>query len=645
MHARLIRPGVCVRELTTLLVGAFEPGEVKECFGRSVLRAQQFIEGDQAPDGVEARLVVQALHETLKALAPIGLVAEVVGLVGLGRGRTGGDGRGPEFQLTSLARLPYPPYRLLAGQSDRAVPVAQLRGVGERLPHAKLVVVEGEPRYNRLFVLDAESGKKREVKSGDREIWDYNWSPDSSQLVYTTSEAPNEDEPMLRGDVWIVGADGEEPRHIAELDQTPFSPQLVTGANGPAIAVRKNGGRAHPSESVFLIDLASGAAVNLLEDDPSQVDGVFPLADETAVAIYTAEGVHTNLYRFDLVTGAVAGVQRVRNPISWLSRWKIVDNLRRSVVPTALLALLGLGWATPGLAGPATLVVLAILVLPGLLVAAALLTRRPGEVTLRRHVREIGRGLGSQLAREAFALACLPHEALVGVSAIGHALTRVWVTGRKLLEWRTASDAQRGAATGLGQLYTFMAIAPIAGLAALVGLALTRPAALAWAAPVALAWLLAPALAWRLGRPSAPESHALAAADLRFLRGVARRTWRFFETFIADEDNHLPPDNFQVDPPQGIAHRTSPTNIGLALTANLAAYDFGYLAADEVLARCTRTMAAIVRWPSVDRPRSSSFTLSDCEATCVKYCSMASPDARRLSVPRGKPKCVAGVVT
>lgn len=166
------------------------------------------------------------------------------------------------------------------------------------------VVVEGEPRYNRLFVLDAESGKKREVKSGDREIWDYTWSPDSSQLVYTTSEAPNEDEPMLRGDVWIVGADGEEPRHIAELDQTPFSPQFVTGANGPAIAVRKNGGRAHPSESVFLIDLDSGAAVNLLEDDPSQVDGVFPLADETAVAMYTAEGVHTNLYRFDLVTGA-----------------------------------------------------------------------------------------------------------------------------------------------------------------------------------------------------------------------------------------------------------------------------------------------------------------------------------------------------
>ncbi|MBL8968995.1 MAG: carbohydrate-binding protein [Myxococcales bacterium] len=291
--------------------------------------------------------------------------------------------------------------------------------------------------------------------------------------------------------------------------------------------------------------------------------------------------------------GGEAG--RVRNPISWLSRWKIVDNLRRSVVPTALLALLGLGWATPGLAGPATLVVLAILVLPGLLVAAALLTRRPGEVTLRRHVREIGRGLGSQLAREAFALACLPHDALVGASAICHALTRVWVTGRKLLEWRTASDAQRGAATGLGQLYTFMAIAPIAGLVALVGLALTRPAALAWAAPVALAWLLAPALAWRLGRPSAPESHALAAADLRFLRGVARRTWRFFETFIADEDNHLPPDNFQVDPPQGIAHRTSPTNIGLALTANLAAYDFGYLAADEVLARCTRTMAAMDR--------------------------------------------------
>ena len=286
---------------------------------------------------------------------------------------------------------------------------------------------------------------------------------------------------------------------------------------------------------------------------------------------------------------------RARNPISWLSRWKIADNLRRSVVPIALLTLLGLGWATPGLAGPATIVVVAILVVPGLLVAASLLARRPGEVTLRRHLHEIGTGLGLQLAREAFAVACLPHDAQVSASAIGRALCRVFVTGRNLLEWRTASDAQRGAPTGPGELYTFMAIAPIAAIAALLGLGLTQPAALPWAAPIAAAWLLAPALVWRLGRPSAPELRALPAVDLVFLRGAARRTWRFFETFITAEDHDLPPDNYQEDPPQGVAHRSSPTNIGLALTANLAAYDFGYLSAAEVLARCTRTMATMDR--------------------------------------------------
>jgi cyclic beta-1,2-glucan synthetase len=286
---------------------------------------------------------------------------------------------------------------------------------------------------------------------------------------------------------------------------------------------------------------------------------------------------------------------RVRNPISWLSRWKIADNLRRSVVPVALLALLALGWATPGLAGPATLVVAAILVVPGLLAAAALLARRPGELTLRRHLREIFAGLGLQLARELFALACLPHDALVSVSAIVRSLSRVLFTGRRLLEWRTASDAQRGAPTGLADIYTFMVVTPIAGLAALVGLGLTQPAALPWAAPLAIAWLLAPALVCRLSRPRGPQRQVLGAGDVVFLRGVARRTWRFFETFIAAEDNYLPPDNYQEDPPQGVAHRTSPTNIGLALTANLAAYDFGYVAADEVLARSARTIAAMDR--------------------------------------------------
>ena len=287
--------------------------------------------------------------------------------------------------------------------------------------------------------------------------------------------------------------------------------------------------------------------------------------------------------------------ERVNNPISALSRWKIVDNLRRSLVPVALLALLLCGWTIPGLAGPATLVVLAILIVPGLLAAATALARRPGELPRHHHLRDIVEALALQLAREAFTLACLPHDALVSASAILRASWRVHVSRRHLLEWRTASDAERGASPGLFAAYRLMHSAPIVAVAMIVTLCLVRPGALPLAAPLALAWALAPALAWWLSRPTRDERPVLTAADELFLRRVARRTWRFFEVFVGSDDNHLPPDNYQEDPPQGTAHRTSPTNIGLALTANLAAYDFGYLPAGELLQRCARTMATMER--------------------------------------------------
>nr|WP_293275844.1 glucoamylase family protein [Nannocystis sp.] len=289
-----------------------------------------------------------------------------------------------------------------------------------------------------------------------------------------------------------------------------------------------------------------------------------------------------------------SGGRRVRNPISTLSRWKLIDNLRRSLVPVALLALLLIGWAV-GAALAVTLVVLGVLALPGLLTAAAELVRRPTELPRRQHLRAVARTLGRQLLREGFAVATLPHDALLALRAIARTLLRVLFTRRKLLEWRTAADAQRGAATTLAGCYALMWIAPATALATSLALALLRPDAIVVAAPVLALWALAPALAAWLSQPLRPVPHRLAEPELRFLRSVARRTWRFFETFVTPEDNDLPPDNFQEDPPQGVAHRTSPTNIGLALTANLAAHDFGYLSTAGLIDRCSRTLAAMDR--------------------------------------------------
>lgn len=169
------------------------------------------------------------------------------------------------------------------------------------------VLVDGEPRYNRLALIDADSGKKRYVEAGDREIWDYTWSSDSAQLAYCTAEAVGEDAPMSRGDVWLVGRDGKEPRHIAQLDQTPMYPAFVTAPGGPGLAVRKNGFREHPAESVYLIDLENGTVRDLLPEFPGNVEGVLPLRDAAgSIAVLTAEGVHSNLYRLDVSSVALS---------------------------------------------------------------------------------------------------------------------------------------------------------------------------------------------------------------------------------------------------------------------------------------------------------------------------------------------------
>jgi hypothetical protein len=277
-----------------------------------------------------------------------------------------------------------------------------------------------------------------------------------------------------------------------------------------------------------------------------------------------------------LLRGVPGAKGRARNPISLLSQWKVLDNLRRSIVPIALCALLVIGWLC-GAAGFAMIVVGSVLVVPAILTMAAGLARRPEERPLGAHVRESARGFVGQLGRELFSLACLPYDAVLSLAAISRTMLRLFITRRRMLQWRTMSDAHRHARSGLVGAYVTMGISVIVVAGAATAIVLLAPAALPVASGVLALWLIAPALSAWLSSPIAPARARLAAEDRVFLGGIARRTWRFFETFVAPTDNWLPPDNYQEEPPRGAAHRTSPTNIGLALLANLTAYDFGYL--------------------------------------------------------------------
>ncbi len=280
-----------------------------------------------------------------------------------------------------------------------------------------------------------------------------------------------------------------------------------------------------------------------------------------------------------------------KNSLSQLSKWKIADNLRRSLMPSLLMALLVLGWFVPGGSVVCTVAVLVILILPAVLNGMMELARRPVDLPKLTHARLVGHSIARQVVQQSFSLVCLPYDAYLSLGAIIRTIWRMGFTGRGLLQWRTASDAQRAGHTSVADFFRLMWVAPVAAVAIGLGVGLiVHPRALPVAGPILAVWLVAPFVAYRLSRLVKSASPQLSEGDLLFLRGVARRTWRFFETYISAEDNYLPPDNFQEQPPGGIAHRTSPTNIGLALLSNLAAFDFGYIPISQVIERTTRTL-------------------------------------------------------
>ncbi len=291
-----------------------------------------------------------------------------------------------------------------------------------------------------------------------------------------------------------------------------------------------------------------------------------------------------------------AGSVRTANAIAALGRWKILDNLRRSLVPFALVALVGAGWLlTPQHARLGPMLVVAILLLPGVLSTLVDLLRKPADLPFAPHFWGAAALAWRQLLQAVLALAFMPYDAWVSADAIGRTLVRLLWTRRHLLQWRTSSDASGAAPAGLHQFLADMWIGPFVALAGLGVLAASRPAGAAWCLPIALLWFLSPAVAWWISRPIRVEPPKLSPDQLAFLGRTARSTWHFFETFASKEENWLPPDNFQEIPSPRVASRTSPTNIGLSLLANLAAADLGYVSAGGAVARTRDTFATLLR--------------------------------------------------
>ncbi len=272
---------------------------------------------------------------------------------------------------------------------------------------------------------------------------------------------------------------------------------------------------------------------------------------------------------------------RLWNKLTLIDRWKIVDNLRRSLIGPLLVVLLVLGWTwLPGSALLWTLGTLALLLAP-----------------LAPSITCGGRRRGENLGRGALAVVFLVYEACVVADAVVRVLVRKTITKKHLLQWTSAAHtAIRIAARSPRELYwKTMISSPLLAIAIAILVAWMRPSALAAAAPLLVIWFLAPEIARWVSQPARIRAEHLTESERRKLRLLARRTWRFFDAFVGPNDQWLPIDNYQEAPHEQTAHRTSPTNIGLSLVATLSAYDFGYIGPSELSLRLRRAFDSITR--------------------------------------------------
>jgi cyclic beta-1,2-glucan synthetase len=291
-----------------------------------------------------------------------------------------------------------------------------------------------------------------------------------------------------------------------------------------------------------------------------------------------------------------ANGERIANPLSLLSRWKILDNLRRSIIEAATFVLFLACWFyLPGSPTRWTFAAVALLLIPSYTRVLLTLAREWNSMHKAGVLAQSLSDFVTSQVNVLIYLAFLPHQALITLDAIIRTIFRLTVTHRNLLEWETAAqsemDNHRRAA--VDRYLDFMPV-----LVILIGVALEifRPEALAVASPILLLWLLSkPATKW-LDRPLRSARTILTAEDEKFMRQLALKTWRFFRKFSNAEESWFIPDNIQGEEHQ-IAHRLSTTNLGLLLTSQLAAYQLGLLDVSHFSVLAENTLSSTKRLP------------------------------------------------
>jgi cellobiose phosphorylase len=319
---------------------------------------------------------------------------------------------------------------------------------------------------------------------------------------------------------------------------------------------------------------------------------------------------------FPSVPGPVES-QRVPNPLTLISRWKIFDNLRRSLVAPGSLALLVFSWIANASPAASTALVALVLLLPlSIQMLRRLSDRWRGDM---RALNEAGTDVNRAIVMAAF----LPHWTYVAIDAIGRTCYRLWVSRRHLLEWQTAEMSHLAIRTHLDAFRAqFLVISVLAAVFVFLlnlGGRLWNPA---WA-PFLLLWVSAPAVQYWIGwqRRGIRKPVQMKRDDQRYLRRIARETWRYFDDLVSPEHNWLPPDNFQEALRVETANRTSPTNIGMWFMSAVSARDLGFLTPDQMIDRCTATIETVLKLERCEGHLLNWYNTQTLESLQPKYVS------------------------
>jgi cyclic beta-1,2-glucan synthetase len=290
--------------------------------------------------------------------------------------------------------------------------------------------------------------------------------------------------------------------------------------------------------------------------------------------------------------------EKKNNPLNTLSKFKILDNLRRSLVEIsiiiALLIFLILKATLNLKIGLGVTILFSVVLFPSILECICYLFERNTKSTNYKYFSKTISGIKVSILRGIIELSILPHKAYISLNAIIKTIYRTNISHKHLLEWTTAEDAEKNGKTDLLSYYKFMSANVIASLFLVIIMPFTQMGAI----PIlilAFIWLIAPTIMWYISREKIekPKVKEISSEQLNYILDIGKKTWDYFEKYMNEKNNYLPPDNYQEDRMPKIVGRTSSTNIGLGLITIISAYDLGYIDITKAIQMIKNTVLTI----------------------------------------------------